>query len=709
MKFKNVFGKCTAFLVVTLGFTSSFAAGDLASPTSGSLEQKTSRLIQKTSQAVEQGKSDLVEAAAKKVSKALVRIHVVEARYTEGRSLKNEGSGSGVVISPDGYIVTNHHVAGDAVRLVCTMPTREEIPATLVGTDALADIAVIKLTPNRPRTFDYATFGNSDSLQVGDTVLAMGCPLSLSQSVTEGIVSNTQMTMPSLFWNAQFELDGENVGSIVRWIGHDAAIFPGNSGGPLVNLKGEVIGINEISLGLSGAIPGNLARQVADTLIKSPNHDVQRAFLGFMLQPVFKHEDHQQGVIVSDVVEDSPADKAGIKPGDRLLRVNGSATNVQFAEELPPLNLFIASLPIGKPVQVAIVRDEKELTKTVMPVRREKVQTHQREFKQWGLTGRNLSTWTAIEMSRKDKSGVLVTSVGTGSPSGQAKPAIQENDIILKVNSEAVNNMDALTSLTQRLTKGQPAPVPALVSFARRGEELMTVVSVGIQDLNDPGREVQTSWVPVATQVLTRELAEQLKVPDRTGVRVTQVYDGETYNGKSNFGLKTGDLVVALDGEPIQASEQHDTEVFPALIRQYPIGTEVTLTVLRGGKELKLKGKLPSRPLQPREMQRYQDHDFDFSVRDVAYIDRMTYRWEDHPAGVLVDSVEDGGWAALGRMSVGDLMMDINGKPVKTVADAKQILEGVKQAKATSVIIKVRRGVHTMFLEMEPTWKQDGA
>jgi serine protease Do len=136
-------------------------------------------------------------------------------------------------------VVTNHHVAGKTNAIVCTLSSREEIPAELVGTDPLSDIAVIKLKPAQPRRFPVATFGSATSLRVGDRVLALGSPLALSQSVTMGIVSNTEMIMPQLFWPFnRMTLEGEDVGSLVRWIGHDAAIFGGNSGGPLRSALG---------------------------------------------------------------------------------------------------------------------------------------------------------------------------------------------------------------------------------------------------------------------------------------------------------------------------------------------------------------------------------------------------------------------------------------------------------------------------------------
>src|SRR5262249_21659629 len=209
------------------------------------------------------GQSAAVDAALLQVAPSLVRIHLVMIDYQDGREIKREGSGSGTIIRPEGYVLTNHHVAGRTRTIICTLPTREEIPAELVGTDPLSDIAVLKLRPPAPRVFPAAHFGDASKLKVGERVLALGSPLALSQSVTMGIVSNTEMIMPGLFWPFnRMTLDGEDVGSIVRWIGHDAPIFGGNSGGPLVNMQGEIVGVNEISLGLAGAIPADLAQEV---------------------------------------------------------------------------------------------------------------------------------------------------------------------------------------------------------------------------------------------------------------------------------------------------------------------------------------------------------------------------------------------------------------------------------------------------------------
>ena len=306
---------------------------------------------------------------------------------------------------------------------------------------------------------------------MGEYVLAMGSPMALSQSVTLGIISNTEMTMPR-FWGAsrRFQLDGEDVGSLVRWIGHDAAIYGGNSGGPLVNLRGKIIGINEISYGLGGAIPGNLAKSVADQLMAKGR--VQRSWLGLDVQPLFKHGPDKHGVLISGVMENSPADKAGFKPGDLLLRLGGAATDVRFEEQMPDLMWRLANLPIGQEVTAVVKRDGKEITLHAVPVERGEVYPQQQELKAWGLTARDFSRLLAEEMKRPAQDGVLVTSVRPGGPAGSAKPALQPRDVIVEVNQQPVKDIQELIALTRKLTAGRTAPVPATVDLRAQGGAL---------------------------------------------------------------------------------------------------------------------------------------------------------------------------------------------------------------------------------------------
>ncbi|MDI6828369.1 MAG: trypsin-like peptidase domain-containing protein, partial [Armatimonadota bacterium] len=380
---------------------------------------------------------DVMQKAVEAVKPALVRIHVVSADYESGKESKSESFGSGVIISKEGYVVTNHHVAGDAKQIICTLANKEEINAELVGSDPMTDIAVIKLLPPTKRSFPVAKFGDSSKLKVGDYVFAMGSPLAFSQSVTMGVISNTELVTPEI-WNTFLEVDGEDVGSMVRWIGHDAAIYGGNSGGPLVNIYGEVIGINEIKIGLGGAIPSNLVKQVSEQIIK--HGKVIRSWIGIWVQPLLKSFKIKNGVLISGVISGSPAEKAGIKSGDILLKIANRDVNVRFKEELPLFNQTIASLPIGKPVDAVVIRNGKQITLKVVPEEREPAVAKPQELKQWGICASNITFLKAKELRRSSRKGVLVRSVRPGGPAGVAKPNLKENDVIIEVNGRPINN-----------------------------------------------------------------------------------------------------------------------------------------------------------------------------------------------------------------------------------------------------------------------------
>ncbi len=643
-----------------------------------------------------------VDAAITRMRPTLVRIHVVSTEYREGREMKMQAVGSGAIISKDGYLVTNHHVAGHGARMVCTLWNREEIEAELVGTDPLTDISVLKLKPEKPREFIAATFGDSSKLVVGDSVLAMGSPMALSQSVTLGIISNVEMIMPRLFGNfGRMRLDGEDVGALVRWVGHDASIYGGNSGGPLVNLHGEIIGINEIRFGLSGAIPGNLAHGVADQLIA--HGKIQRSWLGFDAQPLFKHSKGERGVLVGGVVADSPASRAGLQAGDLLLRLGDAPTNVRYDEEMPDFMRLVTSLPIGKPVAALVERNGKEIKCQLEPTERGELNPKQQELKQWGLTARNLSFLTAKEMKRTNQNGVLVTSVRPGGPSGEAKPSLDARDILVEVKGTPVKSVEELVELTRKLTEEKTEPTPVIAAFERESRRYLTVIKIGIQEMRDPGLEVTKAWLPVETHVISREIARQLEKPDLKGFYLTEVYPDTT---AEKAGLRPGDFITAVDGEKLTASGPEHEEEFAALIRQYDIGATVQLNVWRDNKEMKIPVELVRSPKLKREMKKYRNEDFEFTARNVAFFDVAEEQWKPGQHGALVEEVKPGSWAELGSLSGDDLIMEVDGKPVNDVDSLKTLMDQISKEQKSSVVMKVLRGIHTAFLELEPSWKK---
>ncbi|HMP82625.1 MAG TPA: PDZ domain-containing protein [Verrucomicrobiota bacterium] len=632
---------------------------------------------------------------------ALVRIRVVWTEFYEGREIKMQAVGSGAIITKEGHLVTNHHVAGHAVRMFCTLWDRDEIEAELVGTDPLTDISVLKLKPSSPREFVPAEFGDSSQLRVGDSVLAMGSPMALSQSVTLGIISNIEMIMPKLFGPyAKFKLDGEDVGSLVKWIGHDAPIYGGNSGGPLVNLKGEIIGINEISFGLGGAIPGNLARSVAEQIIAMGR--VTRSWLGINVQPLFKHTTGKSGVLISDVVEDSPAGKAGLKSGDILLKLGGAHTDVRFDEQMPEFMQLASNLSIGKDVEAVVKRGDQELTLRLTPIERGEIHPKQQELKQWGLTARNISFLAAMEMKRETTNGVLVTSVRPGGPAGETKPPLAARDVIVEINSTPVNSIQDLLEITHKLTDGQTDPVPAIVTFERKADRYLAVVKIGIQELKDPGLEVTKSWLPIEAQVISREIARQLDKPTLKGFYITRVYADSTASGA---GLKSGDFIIAVDGEKLTASGQEHADELSSLIRHYDVGSMVDLTVLRDETELKIPVETSRSPRLQREMKKYRNEEFEFTARDVSFFDTASQQWSSSQRGALVEEVRSGSWAELGSLYSGDLILQVNGQTIENVETLRHTMEQLAEKKQDVVLMKVLRGIRAVFLEFEPDWK----
>ncbi len=644
--------------------------------------------------------STRVQKAIEEVKPAIVRIEVVVTSDRQGRKVKRKASGSGVIISSDGYVVTNHHVAGNASYIQCTLSDRKTVEADLIGTDALTDTTVLKLREERP--YPYASFGDSSKLLVGDEVLALGSPMALSQSVTRGIVSNTELIMPqfaSSRW--AFQLNGEDVGSVVRWIGHDAAIYSGNSGGPLINLDGEIIGINEINLGLGGAIPGNLVRDIANEIIE--NKYVRRSWFGFQMQPLLRSSEIGEGVLLSGLVKNSPAYKAGFEAGDILLSVKGNKIHARFAEELPIINKFLMSFPIGEEVKVELLRNGEKKVLSVITEERERRLPDSYEAREWGFTYRELSFFDIIQHDLETREGIIVTSVRPGGASADARPDIKSNDLILQVNNQTIGARQDFIGFTNSLGDLSDSQVPVLVRFKRDKEEYLTVVEVGTREPFHSPRVATRSWFPFETQVLTSKLAAQKDLEDATGVRITRIYQNLL---PEEADIKVGDIITALDGERIRASsEPEDARIFINMVRQYRIGTDIELSLIRNGETKNVFLKTLRTPLQPREMDHYSNPFFEFTLREISPQERIAKNWDEEISGVIVDEVVSGSWAALADIDVGDLILQINDQKVPDIEKAQMILENAQQEKQKAIVLKILRNADTIYLEILPDWE----
>jgi serine protease Do len=659
-----------------------------------------------------------MEPAISSVYPALVQIRVVSASYNDGRQRKNLVAGSGVIISSDGYVVTNHHVAGKATSIRCFLSTRKELEAKLVGTDALTDIAVLKLDvsslPPAEQKLPFARFGQSESLKIGDPVLAMGSPLAISQSVTRGIVANKEMMFPELF-GSDLLLDGEDVGLLVKWIGHDAQILPGNSGGPLVNLQGEIVGINEISLGgffgggIGGAIPSELVRKISDELIQNSN--VRRVWTGLNFQPLLKsivkdgkEEAGSRGVLVSSVMKDSPGQRSGILPGDVILSVDGNPVNIHFREELPALHQYLLSQPSGKSLDLVFLRNGSEHRVKLVTEIRDEALGKQEELNQWGMVVEDLTTITAHELGRSDKKGVMVSSTKSGGPADQASPLLMPGDLIVEVSGKPVSDRKALREVTEEITKGQTKPVPVLVAFVRNVERLLTVVEVGIRVPQQPPPEARKAYLPVTTQVLTKKLATALGIPGKQGVRITGILPGSS---AEKAGLKVNDIITHVGDQPVEASEAQHESVLETMLRAYRIKSEPLLTVIRDGKEMKIPVFLSERPKPERELKVYENVILEFKARDLSYEDKIELNYDQSEKGVIVTEVEPGGWASVAGLYDQDVIQAVNGQKVEKLGDLETIMNTEQKTSAKYIVMFIKRGIYTFFLELQPVWPKE--
>jgi len=634
------------------------------------------------------------------VYQAIVRIEVVSERGANGRMLKSGSTGSGVIIDSSGLVVTNHHVAGKATRLTCRLYDGEEVGADLLGADALTDLAVLRLRledrPADAQSITTAVFGDSDLVRVGDPCFAMGSPAGLSQSVTRGIISNLALISNR---SGSFRLDGENVGELVRWLGHDAVIFPGNSGGPLVNQQGEIIGINEVAIAsLGGAIPSNLAKSVSQELAEKGY--IERSWIGLECQPFI--QDTQPGVLISGVIDGSPAQASGLLPGDLITQVDGKEVLAKIREDLPLFHQIISALPPQREIVLSGFRNHKQMEWTLKTEKRQPAFNPEKELKNWGLTLRDFTLLSSLEARREGKVGVQVHSVAQGGPSYSSKPQLVENDVITEVDGQPIHQISDLIQITRERTMGQTEAVPVLVKFERNLADYLTVVKIGPEAEEKRPLEAWKPWLGVSTQVLTAELAEAIGLPPQTrGVRLSQVFPDTP---AERAGLQTGDLLFRIDGQIIQAYRPEDVEVFGNMIKQYRVDSTVGFEVWRDGQRIELNATLDKRPTPANELPEYEDEELEYTVRELSFGDRVFLRIQPEEHAILVENIESAGWASLAGLRQGDLLLKVNGTEVRGIQQMGELMDQIHQAKPQRVVFFVKRGIHTLFIEIEPEW-----
>ena len=387
-------------------------------------------------------------------------------RQKQPKEQKSFGLGSGVIVSSDGYIITNYHVVKEADEIKVLMSDKKEYIGKVIGSDPKTEISVIKIEANGLPT---ASWGNSDLLEVGDFVLAVGNPYGLNQTVTMGIVS---------------ALGRANVGiaDYEDFIQTDAAINPGNSGGALVNAKGELVGINTAIYSTSGgyqgigfAIPSNMVKSVMDSLVSKGK--VVRGWLGVSIQKItpelakqFNLKD-EVGALVGDVVENGPSEKAGLKRGDVIIEYDG-----RKIEEPYILRNMIANTAPGEEHQMKVLRENKTLTLKViigeLPADgQEEIVSGSYENVLKGVTVQEMTPELAQRLKIPDRiTGVIISDVDEDSLSSGV---LTQGDVIQEINRKKVTNVKDYQELVSKIKKGEDV----LLLIYRRGTSLFVTLS----------------------------------------------------------------------------------------------------------------------------------------------------------------------------------------------------------------------------------------
>ena len=391
----------------------------------------------------------IIEDAKSKVFPALIFVAPVVENFEGGKRETREQGGSGVIISPEGYAVTNWHVVEKALTIRVLLFDGRVTTAQKKGEDQETDVALLKLDPPRGEkgdsnyAFPFASFGDSDKITEGEFVMAMGAPWGLSRSVSLGILSSTTRYLTG---RSEYSL----------WIQTDASINPGNSGGPLVNTEGKVVGLNTLGSSMGGdmgfAVPSNTVRRIATGL--QAHGEVRRSWTGIRLQPLNDFDrntffEGDRGVLVASVDEDSPGRLAGIRAGDLLLALGGKAVDGRYRENIPAINTALGDLAENQAVEVRLQRSDAEKTCALTPRLKGRIEGEDFECKAWNMTVKAINEFATPTLFFYVKKGVYVQ--GTRQPGNASDAGLRRSDVILSVEGAEIATLEDIRKTYQAL------------------------------------------------------------------------------------------------------------------------------------------------------------------------------------------------------------------------------------------------------------------
>jgi len=660
-----------------------------------------------TPAAVPDSSGSRIAAARDAVLPYVVSILTVSQNFEQGEPTLSVSSGSGTVITPEGHVVTNAHVVekGKAFRVV--FADGRELPARLIGEDTLSDLAVLQVQPPKPEVFKHAQFAEANDLQAGDTVLAMGAPWGLSNSMSAGIVNNPRRLLVSLFDD---EADYEDslgpdlpTGRYYAWIQHDAAIAPGNSGGPLVDANGRIVGVNARGMVFGGdlafAIPGPDAKRVVEALIANPRHRVPRAYVGFRLRSL-KGTDFASGVLLNAVDRDSPAEHAGLRAGDLLLTMDGKPVSAPQPVDVPGLQRDLAELPIGKTLALGVQRDGKRLDMKLTTTAYPRDSGGENGFPPFGISVSELTAAMARRRGLDFNEGLIVTSLRPGGPAATARPELAQGDVLRTINGKPLRSFADLQPF-----KDKPAKAgPLLLGFQRDGENLLATIKPVYGDRSrTPLPELPQAWAGVEVQPVTASLVAAFG-ETAPGYRISRIYPGSPLG---EAGAKVGDVVTAIAGKPLKPASDNSSDGFDQAVRELEVGQTAKFSVQREGHGSDFDVKLAPSPVEATGQKSLQVSKLRIQARELSFYDRVSRHLPADQKGVFVSTVESGGPGGLAHIRGGDIVLSLDGHATPDLDGFSAALAQALQSKTPAIPILVVRGAEVRLLFLDRSWLQE--
>jgi len=437
----------------------------------------------------------IIATAKRTVYPSLVFVKPIRETFRSGERQRAEVLGSGVIISPDGYVVSNNHVCEKAIEVHCVLGDREQVSATVVGLDPETDLALLKLQVKPGRgPLPTAELADSDRVEAGQFVMALGSPFGFTRSISLGIISNTRRYI-GFTTRYRYNL----------WLQTDAAINPGNSGGPLVDTDGKVIGINTLSSesaqSIGFAIPSNVVADVirrlkAAAATTAPTQwpvKVRRAYTGLQLQALIDFKtntfsDSRRGVLIQSVDKGSPAADAGVKDGDILLAINDRAVDGLYVEDLPAQRVLLADLSADQPAKLLIARraagagatkppeayagqlgGRSCLTIPVRPVTRGKFEGGDFDCRRWNMTLKEITKFSNPNLYFLQPAGGVFVQ-GVRARGNAADAGLRTNDILLKIGKRDIKTIADVRAVYKALVgDAKRVDKKVLITIKRNG------------------------------------------------------------------------------------------------------------------------------------------------------------------------------------------------------------------------------------------------